>query len=99
MQILSTYCIPKQDVYRSRSEAKERRVGEWAAACDAVRLARTDAAAAAAAAEQDMSIARSQQQYNRAKDRLTAAQAEQQRAAALKVGGAHSNYSSALAIL
>ena len=88
-----------QDVHRSRSEAKERRVGEWVAACDAVRQARTDAAATAAAAEQDMAIARSQQQYNRARDRLTAAQAEQQRAAAMKVGGASMNCSSALANL
>jgi membrane-associated HD superfamily phosphohydrolase len=85
---LSSFSCAKQDVYQSRREAKERRIGEWAAACAAVHQARTDAAAAAAAAEQDMAVARSQQQYNRARDRLMAAQAEQQRATALKVGHA-----------
>lgn len=96
LQNLSSFGSVEQDVYQLRREAKERRIEEWAAACDAVRQARTDVAAAAAAAEQDMAIARSQQQYNRAKDRLTAAQAEQQRAAALKVGHAWSKCSSAL---
>lgn len=77
------YC--DQDVFRTRREAKQLRLATWTQACEAIQQARADAAAAAAAAEEDMAVARSQQEYNRAKARLSAAQSDQQRAAALQV--------------
>lgn len=83
VKCLTTRCA--QEVYRTRREAKQQRLSTWRDACEAIRQARADAAAAAAAAEQVMAVARSQQEYNRAKDRLTAAQSEQHRAAALQV--------------
>lgn len=73
-----------EEVDHTRQQAKEARHRAWVAAVDAVRQTHADADAAAASAEHDMATARSQQEYNRAKARLTQAQAEQQQAACLQ---------------
>lgn len=74
-----------QEVYRSRREAKERRTDAWLAGCEEVRQARADAAAAVAAAEHGMAIARSQQEYDRAKGQLAEAKAGLHQANAARV--------------
>lgn len=72
---INCYCVSSAGCYAEIAHRSLRTVSYNIAACEAVRQARIDGAAAVAAAEHDMAFARSQQQYDSARERLAAAKA------------------------